>query len=85
MNWVLNQAFNSANLHQHTILRRHFVDLVSTFNNEGQRNDVFQHTAKAIHANIKFTKELKHQNQVNYFDVLLTRSNDFKFLVVHIM
>ena len=67
------------------MLGLYLVDLVRTLNNKAQRNDVFQHTAKAIHANIKFTKELKHQNQVNYLNVLLTRNNDFKFLVVHIM
>ena len=66
MNWVLNQAFSNANLNQHTILRRYFDDLVCTVINEAQHNDVFQHTAKAIHANNKFTKEIKHQNQVNY-------------------
>ena len=85
MNWVVNEAFNNANLNQHTMLGLYLVDLVCTFNNEAQRNDVFQHTAKAIHANIKFTKEIKHQNQVNYLNVLLTWNNGFKFLVVHIM
>ena len=58
MNWVVNQALNNANLNQHTILRRYFDDLVFTLINEAQRNDVFQHTAKAI-----FTQTLNSQKK----------------------
>ena len=58
MNWVLNQAFKSSNLHQHTIIRLYFNDLACTFSNEAQRNDVFQHTVKAIHSN-KIHKKTK--------------------------
>ena len=75
MNWVLNQALNNANLHQPTILRRYVDDLFCIFNNEAQLDDFFN-TLNAIHANIKFTKELEHKNQLAYLDVLLTRNND---------
>ena len=75
MNWVLNQALNNANLHQPTILRRCVDDLFCLFNNKAQLNDFFD-TLNASQANIKFTKELEHENQLAYFDVLLTRNND---------
>ena len=75
MNWVLNQALNNANLHQPAILRRYVDDLFSIFNNEAQLDDFFN-TFNAIHANIRFTKELEHENQLAYLDVLLTRNND---------
>ena len=75
MNWVLNQALNNANLHQPTVLRRYIDDLFCIFNNEGQLDDFFN-TLNAIHANIKFAKELKHENQLAYLDVSLTRNND---------
>ena len=76
MNWVLNQALNNANLYQPTILRRYVDDLFCIYNNEAQLDDFFN-TLNAIHANIKFTKELEHENQLAYLDVLLTRNNDF--------
>ena len=74
MNRVLNQALTNANLHQPTILRRYVDDLFCIFNNEAQL-DHFFNTLNAIHANIKFTKELEHENQLAYLDVLLTRNN----------
>ena len=37
----------------------------------------FFNTLNAIHANGKFTKELEHENQLAYLDVLSTRNNDF--------
>ena len=74
-NWVLNQALNTANLHQPTILRRYVDDLFCIFNNEAQLNAFFN-TLNAIHANIEFTKELEHKNQLAYLDVLLTKNND---------
>ena len=62
MNWVLNQALNNANLHQPTFLRRYVDDLFCIFNNEAQLDDFFN-TLNAIHANIKFTKELEHSRR----------------------
>ena len=75
MNWVLNQALNNTDLHQPTILRRYVDNLFCTFNNEARLNDFFN-TLNAIHAHIEFTKELEHENQLAYLDVLFTRSND---------
>ena len=46
---------------------------------------MFFNTLQKQFTQTKFTKELKHQSQVNYWDVLLTRNNDFKFLVVYVM
>ena len=46
---------------------------------------MFFNTLQKQFTQTKFTKELKHQSQVNYWDVLLTRNNDFKFLLVYIM
>ena len=74
MNWVLNQALNNANLHQPTTLRRYVDGLFCVFNTEAQLDDFFN-TLNAIHANIKFTKELERENQLAYLDVLLTRNN----------
>ena len=75
-NWVLNQALNNANLHQPTILRRYVDDLFCIINNESQLDNFFN-ILNAIHANIKFAKELEHENQLAYLDVLLTSNNDF--------
>ena len=75
VNWVLNQALNNANLHQPTLLCWYVDDLLCIFNNEAQVNDFFN-TLNAIYSNIKFTKELEHENQLTYMDVLLTRIND---------
>ena len=73
---------NNANLHQPTILRRYVDDLFCIFNNEAQLDDFFN-SLNAIHANIKFTKELEHENQLAYLDVLLTRNNDFSETTVY--
>ena len=51
MNWVLNQALNTANLHQPTILRRYVGDLFCIFKNEAQLNAFFN-ALSATHANI---------------------------------
>ena len=74
INWVLSQAVNNANLYQPTILRRYVDDLFVY--SIMQLNDFFN-TLNAIHANIKFTNELEHKNQLAYLDVLLPRNNDF--------
>ena len=71
----LNQTLNNANLYQRTILRRYADDPFCIFNNEAQLNDFFN-SLNAIHANLKFTKELEHENHLSYLNVLLTAIND---------